>query len=164
VALAGAIMPGAPEYTVIPSAHAGAFGVGIIAIVGSMLVLPSSVMTGWIVPSCALFGIPGVERGKAAALVGGPPGVELHTTVDELPTGDVGAVIPVALPAVSVGIVPRAVVVPVVPGMDDWEVIDTGCVPGVICPVGVEQVTTVPGSVGSEASGTGANVVSGTPG
>jgi hypothetical protein len=37
-------------------------------------------------------------------------------------------------------------------------------VPGVICPVGAEQVTTVPGVVGSEASGTGANVVSGAPG
>jgi hypothetical protein len=34
----------------------------------------------------------------------------------------------------------------------------------VICPVGVEQVTTVPGIVGSEAVGTGANVVSGAPG
>ena len=33
-----------------------------------------------------------------------------------------------------------------------------------ICPVGVEQVTTVPEIVGSEASGTGANVVSGAPG
>jgi hypothetical protein len=37
-------------------------------------------------------------------------------------------------------------------------------VPGVICPVGGEQVTTVPGVVGSEASGTGANVVPGVPG
>ena len=35
---------------------------------------------------------------------------------------------------------------------------------GAICPVGVEQVTTVPGIVGSEASGTGASVVSGAPG
>ena len=33
-----------------------------------------------------------------------------------------------------------------------------------ICPVGVEQVTTVPGVVGSEASGTAANVVTGVPG
>jgi hypothetical protein len=33
----------------------------------------------------------------------------------------------------------------------------------VICPVGVEQVTTVPGVVGSEASGTGASVVTGVP-
>ena len=36
--------------------------------------------------------------------------------------------------------------------------------PGEICPVGVEQVTTVPGVVGFEASGTGASVVSGVPG
>jgi hypothetical protein len=34
----------------------------------------------------------------------------------------------------------------------------------VICPVGVEQVTTVPGVVGSEASGTGASVVTEVPG
>ena len=60
------------------------------------------------------------------------------------------------------GIVP--IVVPVT-GMDGvMEVTVTAGVPGVICPVGVEQVTTVPGIVGSEASGTGANVVSGTPG
>src|ERR1700754_1329363 len=37
-------------------------------------------------------------------------------------------------------------------------------VPGVICPVGVAQVMTVPGIDGSEARGTGASVVSGTPG
>ncbi|WMT75656.1 hypothetical protein [Bradyrhizobium sp. Ash2021] len=55
-------------------------------------------------------------------------------------------------------------VVPIVPAIDDREVTGTAGVPGVICPVGVEQVTTVPGSVGSEASGTGASVVSGAPG
>jgi hypothetical protein len=37
----------------------------------------------------------------------------------------------------------------------------TAGVPGVICPVGVAQVTTVPGVVGSEAMGTGASVVPG---
>jgi hypothetical protein len=37
-------------------------------------------------------------------------------------------------------------------------------VPGAICPVGVEQVTTVPAVVGSDASGTGASVVSAVPG
>jgi len=41
------------------------------------------------------------------------------------------------------------------------EATGTAGVPGVICPVGAEQVTTVPGVVGSEASGTGANVVTG---
>ena len=55
-------------------------------------------------------------------------------------------------------------IVPVVPAIDDRDAIGTAGVPGVICPVGVEQVTTVPGIVGSEASGTGANVVSGAPG
>jgi hypothetical protein len=37
-------------------------------------------------------------------------------------------------------------------------------VPGEICPVGVEHVTTVPGVAGSEAIGTGASVVTGVPG
>jgi hypothetical protein len=46
----------------------------------------------------------------------------------------------------------------------DSEVTVTAAVPGEICPDGVAQVTTVPGVVGSEASGTGASVVSGTPG
>jgi hypothetical protein len=46
----------------------------------------------------------------------------------------------------------------------DSEVTGTAAVAGVICPDGVAQVTTVPGVVGSEASGTGASVVSGTPG
>ena len=55
-------------------------------------------------------------------------------------------------------------VVPVVSAIDDREVTGTAGVPGVICPVGVAQVTTVPGVVGSDASGTGASVVSGAPG
>jgi hypothetical protein len=55
-------------------------------------------------------------------------------------------------------------IVPVVPPIVDMEVTGTAGVPGAICPVGVEQVTTVPGVVGSEASGTGANVVSVVPG
>jgi hypothetical protein len=42
-------------------------------------------------------------------LVGGPPGVELHTTVDGLPSGDTGDTVPVVLPANNVGIVPNAV-------------------------------------------------------
>jgi hypothetical protein len=51
-----------------------------------------------------------------------------------------------------------------VPTIADMEATGTGGVPGAICPVGGEQVTTVPGVVGSEASGTGANVVSGARG
>jgi hypothetical protein len=55
-------------------------------------------------------------------------------------------------------------VVKIPPPVADMDVIGTAGVPGAIWPVGVEQVTTVPGVVGSEASGTGARVVSGTPG
>ena len=265
VALAGAIVPGVDRSMVTLSAQADVFGVGMIVIVGSMLVAPSWVTSGWIVPGGGFAGIAGVESGKAAPFVGGPPGVELHTVVDELPTGDTGDMVPVVLPAISVGMVPNAVddivaiddivvaddivavggvIVAVVPVMDgetvlgvvdgvgpavaavegggaaiaddvtgtvepgksdindeagcadsksgavvvdveavtagivgaanagvptappaaDKEVTDTAGVPGVICPVGVEQVTTVPGVVGSEASGTGANVVTGVPG
>jgi hypothetical protein len=212
-----------------------------------------------------LLGISGVESGKAAPLVGGPPGVELHTVVDELPSRDTGDMVPVLLPTIGVGMVPNAVpgiivddivvvdgvivavlpamgvetmagtvdgvgtdvavtagedaasgddaigtvepgksvindvagvadsksgavelaaedaeevvritdvvggadievVVPAVPPVADMAVTCTVGVPGVICPVGVEQITTVPGVVGSEASGTGASVVSEAPG
>jgi hypothetical protein len=55
-------------------------------------------------------------------------------------------------------------IVPVAPTIAGTEATGTGGVPGAICPAGAEQVTTVPGVVGSEASGTGTNVVSGTPG
>jgi hypothetical protein len=52
-------------------------------------------------------------------------------------------------------------VVPIAPPVTGMEIIGTGGVPGAICPVGAAQVTTVPGVVGSEASGTGASVVPG---
>jgi len=55
-------------------------------------------------------------------------------------------------------------IVPVVTGIADAGVPGTAGIPVVICPVGVEQVTTVPGVAGSEASGTGASVVSGVSG
>jgi hypothetical protein len=198
-------------------------------------------------------------------LVGGPPGVELHTVVDELPSGDTGDIVPVVLPTNGVGMVPNAVpgiiaaddivpaddvivavldgkgvetvlgmadgiaggvavtagaaaasgddvtgtvepgksvindvagvadskigavelavdareaagtvgaadvadvkgVVTIPPPVADMDATGTAGVPGAICPVGVEQVTTVPGVVGSEANGTGANIVSGAPG
>ena len=186
-------------------------------------------------PGAGLPGISGVESGKDAPLVGGPPEVELHTVVDELPSGDAGAMVPVALPTIGVGMVPNGVagviavddivvvdgvgtdgavmegggrggtaggansvmrvepesmvmndaaggpdcaggdadivgaaetdgVGPIVAPVADMEVTGTTGVPGAICPVGVEHVTTVPGVVGSEASGTGASVVSGAPG
>ena len=55
-------------------------------------------------------------------------------------------------------------IVPIVPPSADMEITGTAAVPGAICPVGVVQVTTVPGVVGLDASGTGASVVSGVPG
>jgi hypothetical protein len=246
------------------SAHAGVFGVGITVMVGSMLVPPSCATTGCIVPGGGAAGTCGVESGKDAPLLGGPPGAELHVVVEELPIGVIGAVFPVVVTTRGVRIVPNGLPVaiapagvivdngvvvvvpdievvigtvdgigtgtavkegdgrggtvggcgagmvesgkkvvddvagcwekvngairlpvigadagegaaivgaakadgntPVVPTTADMEATGTGGVPGTICPVGVEQVTTVPGVVGSEASGTGANVVSGAPG
>jgi hypothetical protein len=257
VALAGAIIPGVARFIVMLSAHAEVFGVGITVVVGSRLVSTSCGMSGWIVPGDGLVGICCVESGNAAPFVGGPPGVELHTVVDELPSGVIGEMVPVVLPTIDVGMVPSGVdgivmvddvIVAVVPAMDVeavpatvdrtgtgtgvidgdgrggnaggggagmfepamtlraevsgcWENINGGTiiggsvvvcgaaevdgvvptvvpaadvkevveitvtvgVPGVICPVGVEQLTTVPGVVGSEANGTGASVVSGAP-
>jgi hypothetical protein len=83
-------------------------------------------------------------------------------------SGPVGlAVVGVGEVAGTVGIVGAADVaevkgvVPIAPPVADMEATGTVGVPGAICPVGVAQVTTVPGVVGSEASGTGASVVSG---
>jgi hypothetical protein len=75
----------------------------------------------------------------------------------------------VALPVVDAGEPGDTTVVGVaktggMPTIADMETTGTGGVPGAICPVRGEQVTTVPGVVGSEASGTGASVVSGAPG
>jgi hypothetical protein len=263
VALAGVIMPGVARFIVTLSAHADVFGVGMTATVGLMLVPPSCAMSCWIAPGGGFAGISGVESGKAAPLVGGPPGTELHTTVEGLPSGVV-EMFPVVVMPIGVGMVPNAAVgiiavgdvvvadgvimtavpgrdvetmlgtvdgtgvgvmagdgrgggtggcgtgmvepaksdvddvagcadsvrygvavlpgveevagttdvgavdidgiVPITPTVDGREVTGTAGVPGVICPVGVEQVTTVPGVVGSDASGTGASVVSGAPG
>jgi len=236
VALAGAIVPGVARFIVVFSAHADVFGVGITVTVGSMLVVPSCATSCGIVPGGGLAETSGVESGKAAPLVGGPPGIELHTVVEGLPSGAVGGTFPVVVTTIGVGMVPNgaagviidvetglstvdgvgtgiavmegdgggcmmggncagiavtgavgttttelpfvevgelagivvvagaatiAGIVPVVTAIDDREVTGSAGVPSVICPVGVEQVTTVPGIVGSEASGTGASVVSG---
>jgi hypothetical protein len=252
VALAGGIAPGVARFIVMLSAQADVFGVGTTVIVGSILVPTSWVIPGWIVPGAGFAGISGVVSGKAAPLVGGPPGVVLHTVVDELPSGVVGDVIPVVLATIGVGMLPNGAagiialddivvvdgviavkgtmdvgsvldpldgvatgvplnaemgdvgrsgcpctsgggmagleiadaaeaagvvggadidgVVPIVPPVADMVMLPaagvevTAGVPGVIRPEGVAQITTVPGVVGSEASGTGASVVSATPG
>jgi hypothetical protein len=76
----------------------------------------------------------------------------------------IGAVVLLDCTVEVIGAAETDGIVAVVPPIDDMEVTGTTGVPGAICPVGVEQLTTVPGVVGSEASGTGANVVSGVPG
>jgi hypothetical protein len=79
-----------------------------------------------------------------------------------LPVVDVDEIAGAAADVVGVGDIDD--VIAVVPPMADVEVTGTGGSPEAICPVGVAQVTTVPGVVGSEASGSAASVVSGTPG
>jgi hypothetical protein len=88
-------------------------------------------------PRAGLLGISGVESGKAAALVGGPPGVELHTVVDELPSGDTGDTAPVVLPTIGVGIVPNGVAG--ISAVDDIVVVD-GVIVAVLPAMDVETV------------------------
>ena len=72
------------------------------------------------------------------------PGVEEVAGATDVGAADIDGIVPIAV--------------------DGKEVTGTAGVPGVTCPIGVEQVTTVPGVVGSEANGSGASVVSGAPG
>jgi hypothetical protein len=157
-----------------------------------MLVLPSSVISGWIVPGGGLAGNSGVESGNVALLIDELVKVVVHVPVDVgLPSGVIGAMVPVALPLLDVEgvidgatgkgtiiapvfaagapIVPKAVefdgVVAVVPPIADIELAVTGVGADVaVCAVDREQLTLVPAMVGSSASGTGARVVSGAPG
>jgi hypothetical protein len=83
--------------------------------------------------------------------------------VGELPSGSVGGTAPVVVVTIVVARLPNAAVGIVAAG-GIVAIACTAGVPGVICGMGVAQVTTVPGVVGSNASGTGASVVSGAPG
>ena len=85
-------------------------------------------------PGGGLLGTSGIESGKAAPLVGGPPGVVLHTVVDGLPSEDTGDRVPVVLPTNGVGIVPNAIpgiivvdgiIAAVLPAMDVEAVVGT---------------------------------------
>jgi hypothetical protein len=82
--------------------------------------------------------------------------------VGELPSGVVGDMLPVVVVTIDVGMAPNAGAAVIVG--DIVVVAGTAGVTGVIWPVGVAQVTTVPGVAGSDANGTGASVVSGAPG
>ena len=114
------------------SAQADVFGVGITVIDASRLVVTSGVISGWIVPSGGFAGMSGVESGKAAPLVGGPPGVELHMMLDALPIGDTGGTDPVEVGTMGAGMVPKGVddivvgVIAIMPSvMDVGDVLDT---------------------------------------
>ncbi|MGA7809734.1 MAG: hypothetical protein WCB02_34570 [Bradyrhizobium sp.] len=93
-------------------------------------------------------------------MVDGPPGVELHTVVDELPSGDTAGMVPVALPTIGVGMVPKGVadVIAVADigavdgaGTDDIVgAVETAGVVPMVAPVadmGVTGTTGVPGAI-----------------
>ncbi len=87
-------------------------------------------------PGGGLLGTAGVESGKAAPLVGGPPGIVLHTVVDELPSGVTGDVVPVVLPMIDVGIVPNGAAGII--AVDDIIVVD-GMIVAVLPTIGLED-------------------------
>jgi hypothetical protein len=101
------------------------------------------------VPGDGLAGISGVESGKAAPLVGGPPGTELHTVVEGLPSGFVGEMFPVAVMPIGVGMVPNAVDVIAVGDVVVVDVVVMAVVPGM-------DVETVLSTVGDIGTGIGA--------
>jgi hypothetical protein len=107
------------------------------------------------VPGGGLLGTSGVESGKAAPLVGGPPGVELHTVVDGLPSGDTGDTVPVVLPTNNVGMDPNAV--PGIIAVDGIimavrPVMDVETVPGTVNGVGTDVAVTAPAAAASGAA------------
>jgi hypothetical protein len=120
------------------------------------------------VPGAGLGGICGVESGKAEPLVGGPPGAELHTVVEALPSGVVGEMFPVVLPTIGVGMVPSAddgvsavgdiieaddIVVAVVPGIDVETVL------GIVDDAGTGIAVMAGDGRGGTAGGCGAGMV-----
>jgi hypothetical protein len=163
----------------VPNADAGIIAVGDIAVVDDVIVAVVPGMNVEIVPGPVEgvgTGTKAKEGDGSAGNAGGcgagivEPGIsdmkEVAGCADSVTTG--AAVLTVAsveeLAADIDGAVDMDCVIPLVPAVDDREVAGRTGAPEAICPVGVEQVTTVPGIAGSEASGTGANVVSGTPG
>jgi hypothetical protein len=160
VAFAGAIIPGLARLIVVLSAHADVFGVAITIAVGSILVPPSCAVTGCIVPREGSTGICGVESGNAAPLLGGPPGIELQTVVEELPTGVIGAAFPVVVMTIGVEIIPNGeagagaivddVVVMVVPVID----VEVGTVDNVGAGTAVKEGDGRGGTAGGGGAGT----------
>jgi len=123
-------------------------------------------------------GVAVMEGGDGAGKAGGvgagivEPGiVDMNEVAGWAESARIGTAVPPVVEVEEVvgiadiiGAADNDVVAPVVPPVADTEVAGTAKVAGAICPDGVEQVTTVPGVVGLEASGRGASVVTGTPG
>jgi hypothetical protein len=105
------------------------------------------------VPGAGFAGICGVDSGKAAPLVGEPPGAELHTVVNELPTGDTGDMVPVVLPTIGVAMVPNGVAGIIAAG--DIVAVDDVIVVAVLPAVDVE---TMLGTVDGAGTGVAAMV------
>jgi hypothetical protein len=163
----------------VPNAAVGIIAAGDIAVVDDVIVAALPGMDVEIVPGAVddvgtgTAAMEGDGRGGGAG-GGGAGTVEpgksdmndvagcadsVRNAVAVLPVGGVEE-----LAGTDVGAADIDCIVPVVPPVADIDVTGTAGVPGVICPAGVEQVTTVPGIAGSDANGTGASVVSGAPG
>ena len=163
----------------VPNGLAGISAVDDIVVVDDVVIAVLPAMDVEIVPGS----VDGVgtsaavmEGGGSAGIAGGGgAGMVVPGIVDR--NDEAGCADSVSIDAVVLSVVDEVAgtadivgaaatggIVPIVTLVADMDVTGTAGVPGAICPVGVAQVTTVPGVVGSEASGTGASVVSGVPG
>jgi hypothetical protein len=159
--LAGNTVAGSARFIETPSVQAELFGLGTTAAFGSMPVAPAPLMSARIVPGAGPAGPCEIESGRDAALVTCPPGVALHATVAPVPAGAAAEIVPMELPFCPVtGRIGAAMPGGERPVGDTVGVAGTGAGDD----EGGAQTTTVPGVVGSDTSGTGANVVSGAPG
>lgn len=159
-ALAGNTVAGEARFIETPSAQAELFGLGTTAALGSMPVPPAPPVSARIVPGAGLAATCGIDSGRDAALVTCPPGVELHAAVAPVPAGAAAEIVPMELLFCPVtGRIGAAMPEVGRPVGDTTGVGGTG----VSDDDGGAQTTTVPGVVGSDASGTGASVVSGAP-
>ncbi|UPJ66985.1 hypothetical protein IVB23_06375 [Bradyrhizobium sp. 191] len=158
--MAGSTVAGDARFIVMLSAQVEVLGLGATTAFGSMPVPTSPLMTTGIVPGGGPACTCGIESGKLAELATTPPGVELHATDTPVPDGANAEIVPIELPFCPMS----GMIGATLPAVGDPVVDAVGIVGTDVGDVdGGAQTTTVPGVVGSEASGTGASVVSGTP-
>jgi hypothetical protein len=102
------------------------------------------------VPGGGFAGICGVVSGKAAPLVGGPPGVELHIVTEEVPSGVV-EMFPIVVVTIGAGMVPSTAAGVNAPG----DIVGVDDVIAAVAP----DMETGPGIV--DGAGTGAGAMEG---